>query len=119
MESTAVAAHVEAPLPGTIAVPRSRRAEQRRTRVSGGVLWILLVAGLLAGIVAMNVAVLRLNVEYDRLGRERVSLIGKNAELSSQLSTAAATARIQQLARTKIGLVPARADRTTYIRLAR
>ena len=51
-------------------------------------IWIALVAGLLAGVVAMNVAVLRLNMKLDQLGRERADLRAENAALSSQLSSA-------------------------------
>jgi hypothetical protein len=96
----------------------ARRARPR-SRVAGGVAWIALVAVLLAGVVAMNVAVLRLNVEYDRLGRTKAGLIAKNTALSSQLSSAAATERIQALARARLGSVPAPPDQTTYIQLNR
>jgi cell division protein FtsB len=97
---------------------RVRRARPR-SRVAGGVVWIVLVAVLLAGVVALNVAVLRLNVRYDQLGRTKVDLVAKNTELSSQLSSAAATDRIQALARARLGDVPAPPDQTTYIRLPR
>ena len=43
-------------------------------RPFGGVVWIVVLAVLLAGIVAVNVAVLQLNVRLDELGRERVQL---------------------------------------------
>jgi cell division protein FtsL len=118
--STAAAAPLEMP---DVAVERlvSRpiRRTRPRSRVTGGVLWIVLVAILLAGVVALNVAVLRLNVQYDKLGRTKVSLVAQNSALSSQLSSSAATGRIQLLARTQLGLVPAPADRTTYIVLDR
>jgi cell division protein FtsL len=100
-----------------------RRAPARRVRtrshVPGGVLWIAVVAVLLAGVVAMNVAVLRLNVSYDKLGQQKVDLVAKNASLSSRLSSAAAAGRIEQLARTRLGLAPATPDKTTYITLGR
>jgi hypothetical protein len=111
----AAAARVAAP---ALPAPRTRRRERKKGRVAGGVVWIVLVATLLAGVVALNVAVLRLNVENDRLGRERAALLAKKAEIASQLSSAAATARIQLLAR-KHGLVPARPAETTYLRLDR
>jgi hypothetical protein len=80
------------------------------------VLWIGIVAVLLAGVVAMNVAVLRLNMALDRLGRERADLHAQNAALSSQLSSAAAAPYIQRLAANG-GLVQAPADQTTYFAL--
>jgi cell division protein FtsL len=117
MEASTASVHVEESLPRRVTRPRPVSRTRSRSRVTGGVLWILLAAVLLAGIVALNVAVLRLNVQYDRLGRTKVGLVGENAELSSQLSSSAATGRIQKLARTKLGLVPARPDTTRYIHL--
>jgi len=93
------------------------RLVRRERRVTGGVLWIGIVAALLAGVVATNVAVLRLNMKLDRLGRERGDLRAENAALSSQLSSAAAAPRIQQLAAKRLGLVQATPDQTTYLTL--
>ena len=58
-----------------------------------------MLAVLLAGVVAVNVAVLQLNVRLDELGRERVQLQGETKRLSSQLSSASANARIESQAR--------------------
>jgi cell division protein FtsL len=97
---------------------RSRpRAVRRERRVTGGVLWIAVIAALLAGVVATNVAVLRLNMKLDRLGRERADLQAQNAELSSQLSTAASAPRIQRLAAKQLGWVQATSDQTSYFKL--
>jgi cell division protein FtsL len=81
------------------------------------VIWIALLAVLLAGVVALNVAVLRLNMRYDKLGRTKVDLVARNAELQSELSSAAATQRIQQQAHSRLGLVAANPGTTKYIRL--
>ncbi len=118
MPSTA-AARVEAPLRRQRPAARPRKRERPKHRVAGGALWIVLVAALLAGVVAMNVAVLRLNVASDKIARQRAALLAKNAELKSQLSSAAATARIQSLAHNRLGLVPADPDQTVYIRLGK
>ena len=64
----------------------------------------------------MNVAVLRLNVQLDRVGEQRARLRAKNAELQSELSRAAASPRIQALAAHQ-GLVPADPSQTTYVEL--
>jgi cell division protein FtsL len=102
----------------TVAVPRSRpRAVKRERRVTGGVFWIAAVAMLLAGVVATNVAVLRLNVQLDHLGRERADLRAQNAQLSSQLSSAASAPRIQKLAAKRLGWVQATSNQTTYFNL--
>jgi cell division protein FtsB len=92
---------------------------KRRSRLTGGVLWIALIAILLAGVVALNVAVLRLNVRYDHLSRTKVDLVAQNADLESQLSSAAATQLIQQQARAQLGLVAADPGTTRYIKLDR
>ena len=86
--------------------------------MTGGVVWIVVVATVLAGVVAMNVAVLRLNVEYERLGRDKVGLVADNSALSAELSSSASTARIESAARAR-GLVPAGSDQTTYVTLGR
>ena len=67
----------------------------------------------------MNVAVLRLNIRLDQLGRDRTQLRADIAQLASQLSSAQAAARIQAHARMELGvqLVPARAAETTYVDL--
>ena len=102
----------------TVAVSRSRpRVVKRERRVTGGVFWIGIVATLLAGVVATNVAVLRLNMKLDSLGRERADLRAQNAELSSQLSSAASAPRIQRLAAKRLGLVQAPSDQMHYFNL--
>src|SRR2546421_3666804 len=90
---------------------------KRQHRVTGGAFWIGIVATLLTGVVATNVAVLRLNMKLDRLGRERTDLRAQNAQLSSQLSSAASAPRIQTLAAKQLGWQQATPDQTTYLRL--
>lgn len=80
-------------------------------------LWIVVFASLLAGVVAVNVSVLRLNLELDRAGRDQSELKADVARLRSELSRAAATSNIEQTARTELGLVPADPDTTVYVRL--
>jgi hypothetical protein len=75
------------------------------------------VAALLAGIVALNVAVLRLGMEAERLDAEKQKLVASHDALESQLSRAAAAGRIEALATGKLGLE--RADAPTYLRLGR
>jgi cell division protein FtsL len=120
MAAWSEAAAVE--LPARPPKPRRRRATPRRraeprTRLFGSAVWIAFLAVLLAGVVALNVAVLRLNMQLDELGRERADLHAANAELASRYSSEHATARIQALARTRLGLVPAPPEDTTYVEL--
>ena len=58
----------------------------------------MLFAGLLAGVVAVNVAVLRLNLELDGVTRERTQLRADLAGIRAGLSSAAATERIERAA---------------------
>jgi cell division protein FtsL len=73
---------------------------------------------LLAGVVALNVAVLRLNVQLDRLNGEREQLHADNSALASQLSSASSSPRVQTLAKER-GFVPADPATTAFVDLAR
>lgn len=95
------------------------RVARRPRLLGGGVLWIVLFAALLSGVVAVNVAVLRLNVELDRTGRQRSELKADIAGLRAELSSTSATARIERLARNDLGLVEADPATTVYVRLGR
>ncbi|HZQ66698.1 MAG TPA: hypothetical protein VFA66_15895 [Gaiellaceae bacterium] len=99
------------------AAPQARRRPERRPRVAGGLVVITVIGVLLAGVVFMNVAVLRLNIKLDKLGRDRAQLHADIAQLSSKLSSEQAAARIQAEARTELGLVPATAADTTFVDL--
>jgi cell division protein FtsB len=101
----------------TIAQPALRRARAGRSAFTGGVLWIVVIAALLAGVVAINVFVLRLNVELDELRRTRAELKAEIATTRAQLSSASANAQIETEAASKLGLVEADPNATTYLRL--
>ncbi len=110
----------------TIAQPapatRARSAATARRRswaLGGGIVWIALLAVLLAGVVAVNVAVLRLNLQLDAVGRERTELKTEIARLRSDISSAAATTRIERLAEGELGLVEVEPEDTTYIQLGK
>ena len=104
----------------TARAPRARAAADKRSwAIGGGVFWILLLAALLAGVVAVNVAVLRLNLQLDEAGRERTELKTDIARLRSEISSAAATTRIERLAEGELGLVEVRPEDTTYIQLGK
>jgi cell division protein FtsL len=97
------------------AAPR-RRAEGRR--LTGGIVWISLFAVLLAGIVAVNVAVLRSNMALNDLNKQQLELQAQNQTLQSQVSSAGSSLRIEQVAH-RLGLVPAPAANTSYLDLGR
>jgi cell division protein FtsL len=97
--------------------PRGRARAKAHPRPFGGVVWIVVLGVLFAGVVAVNVAVLQANVGLEKLGRERVQLRADTARLESQLSSATAAARIDSTARSRLGLIPADPDTTSYVQL--
>ena len=80
-------------------------------------MWILVGALLLAGVVFVNLAVLRLNLRLDVATQRRTKLRAENAALQSQLSSALASPRIQALAHSEDGLVQADPSTIGYIDL--
>ena len=78
-----------------------RRAQPRalpHRRLAGGVVWIGLLAVLLTGVVALNVAVLQLNLRLDRLGQERSRLRTENADLRARAAVNATPDTIRESA---------------------
>lgn len=125
MASLAPSPRVESPAVRPRPRPRpdgrpSRRspAVARQRRMAGSVVWIGVVAVLLAGVVAVNVAVLRLNVRLDRLSHERAQLHADNAALQQRLASAGNSLEIEQLAQSRLGYVPADSAHTTYLSIA-
>jgi len=94
------------------------RGRPHARRLTGGILWISAFAVLLVGVVALNVAVLRLNMAVDDLNKRELDLQAQNQALSSRVSSADSSLRIEQAAR-RLGLVPAPATDTSYLNLAR
>ena len=94
---------------------RSRRKPTQR-RVRGHIVWMILFALLLFGVVAVNVAVLRAHVAVSRLQDERARLEARKQALASALSAADSAPRIEAAAR-RLGLVMASGGNTTYLDL--
>ena len=115
--AAALAEPRRAPRPRVEPRPVQRRRPAARPRVAGNVVWIGVVATLLAGIVALNVAVLRLNMQAEELEAERAQLTARRDTLEADLSRAAAAGRVEAIAVNRIGL--AEPAETTYVRLAR
>ena len=97
---------------------KTKTRTRRRTRSRAPIAWIVISATLLAGVVFVNLAVLRLNLKLDHATQQRSELRASNAALQSQLSAALASPRIQQQARTQDGLQPADPSTIGYINLA-
>jgi cell division protein FtsB len=101
-----------------IARPRTRSGERASPRLlGGGVLWIVVLAALLAGVVAVNVAVLRLNLQLDGVTGTDTQLKADIADLRSELSNKAATYQIERRAKNDLGLVQADPSETTFVQL--
>jgi type II secretory pathway component PulJ len=76
-----------------------------------------LFAALLAGVVAINVAVLRAHVAVTQLDEQRAHLQAQNQMLASDLSAATSAPRIEAAAR-RLGLVQAPGASLSYLDLA-
>lgn len=76
-----------------------------------------MIALLLAGVVALNVAVLRLNVGLDEADQERARLRAEKAELVSRLAGELSSVRIEERARAELGLVAVKAGETRFVEL--
>ena len=94
---------------------RSRRKPTQR-RVRAHIVWMILFALLLFGVVFVNVAVLRAHVAVSRLDDERARLEARNQALASELSAANSAPRIEAAAR-RLGLIQASAGDTSYVDL--
>jgi hypothetical protein len=110
--------------PGGAARPQraeaaARRRPSGRRGILGGVLWIVVFAAVLGGVVALNVAVLQLNLRLDGLSRERVDLKATNAELSGRLAGAGSPFAVERLAQQRLNLVQATSEQTSYVQLGR
>ncbi len=98
---------------------KAKPGARRRYRSRAGIAWIVVGAVLLAGVVFVNLAVLRLNLRLDSATQARTKLRAENAALSSQLSSALASPRIQVLAHQQDGLTQADPSTIGYVDLSR
>ena len=105
-----------APKPARSSKPRV--AAKKKAGLLGGVVWIVLLAALLGGIVALNVAVLQLNVRLQQANNSRADVRARTVALAGQLSSAGSAPQVAGAAEHKLGLVPAAPDQTTYVDLA-
>jgi hypothetical protein len=98
---------------------RARRVEARskakgQRRIAGGVVWIVVVAALLAGVVAINVAVLRLNLSLDSANHQRGQL---RADIAAQQAKLASAKRTGAIVNGAQGLVQADPATTQTVNL--
>lgn len=96
---------------------RSRAKARARARSRSGILWIAATGALLAGVVFVNVAVLRLNLALDSTNRTRAGLQAQVAIDQSELSVALTSSHIQSRAHL-LGLIPANSAENGFVNVA-
>jgi hypothetical protein len=84
--------------------------------VAPGVLWVLLIAVLLGGIVALNVGALRNSIEASRVGGQVAALRSQNHALLSQVAGQSGFGLISQRA-SQLGMVLAQPAKRDFLRL--
>ena len=114
--------HAQSSVAEPVTRPRANPRRGRRhaeARARGGIVWIAVSGILLAGVVFVNVAVLRLNLALDSSTSERTKLRAQNAALQSQLSSELASSQIQTRAAKELGLVYVDPSQYRYVNLAK
>ena len=97
--------------PATLARPRAGRSP-----VAPGVLWVLLIAALLGGIVALNVGALRNSISASKIEGQEAALRSQNDALRSLVAQRSGSGRINADA-VRYGMVSAQPLRSDYLRL--
>jgi cell division protein FtsL len=90
---------------------------RQRSPVAPGVAWVLLLATLFGGIVALNVGALRNSIDASKLDAQGASLRTQNADLAARVATLSGYGRISKAA-TDLGMVQAQPGRHDFISLA-
>jgi cell division protein FtsL len=83
---------------------------------AGGAVWVVVLAALLGGIVALNVAALRDSIDVNRLQAHAQQLQDENRLLRNQVTNLSSPASIGAAAQ-RLGMVPADPNTTRYVRL--
>jgi len=112
--------------PATETAPRRRQNRRRpaalarpragRSPVAPGVLWVLLIAALLGGIVALNVGALRNSISASKIEGQEAALRSQNDALRSLVAERSGAGRINADA-ARYGMVSAQPLRNDYLRL--
>jgi cell division protein FtsL len=116
---SSIAEPVVRPRPRTKPKTRTKTRKRTQARARGGILWIAVSGILLAGVVFVNVAVLRLNLSLDSTNAERTQLRAENAALQSNLSRELTSAHIETRAAKEFGLTYSDQSTYGYINLAK
>lgn len=104
----------EAPAP--VAVPRRARRVRPRRLTIGGAAWVIVLATLLGGIVALNVATLRDSIEVSRLQSQARQLTAENQLQQNRVTSLSSPVAIVREA-TRLGMHPADPNTTRYVNM--
>ncbi|MFA5809954.1 MAG: cell division protein FtsL [Thermoleophilia bacterium] len=99
---------------------RQRAPGRRRVSVSASGtmhvgIWLSAVAICLLGLVAVHVSILKKNMEFNELIREKNTLSADNARLSSEVAGLSSPERIEQIATQSLGMVSPEKVQYVYI----
>jgi cell division protein FtsL len=107
--------YYEAP-PAQRRAPRSRRRAVQRARFARAfVVFVIVLAVLAVGRVALSFAVVQKTIETNAIAREERAVTAENAQLAEDLAQLGSTVRIRTIAEKQLGLVDA--DHVQYLRV--
>jgi cell division protein FtsL len=98
------------------AVPRTRRRARPRRITLGGAAWVVLLATLLGGIVALNVAALRDSIQVNKLQARAQQLSNENRLARNRVTSLSSPVAIG-IAAAKLGMHQADPNTTHYVSL--
>jgi cell division protein FtsL len=93
--------------------PRMRRMHVPAGDAAHVGIWLTAVALCLLGLVALHVGILKKNLEFNSIITEKNELSAENARLSSDVATLRSPERVEQIASSSLGMVPA--DKVQYV----
>jgi hypothetical protein len=102
--------------PAPKAVPRRARRVRPRRLTAGGAAWVVVLAALLGGIVALNVAALRDSIEVNRL-QARARVLSDQNRLTENRVTSLSSPVAIGAAAAKLGMHQADPNTTRYVGL--
>jgi hypothetical protein len=92
------------------------RARARRGLLSPAAMWVMLLAALFGGIVALNVGAMRGTIAANRTEAEARAIRADNARVAAEVAELSGFFRVTQRAK-ELGMEPAQPLRRDYIRL--
>lgn len=100
--------------PAPVAVPRRTRRVRPRRITIGGAAWVIVLAALLGGIVALNVAALRDSIEVSRLQAQARQLVSADQLQQNRVTSLSSPDAIGKAA-AKLGMQLADPSTTRYV----